>query len=139
MDTENFNAKKEILAGLVVSDEVLFDDLKKIVKQMSTVVKITAGGKIYFEAGRKLNNREKIFLYLAAAHFAEELKLRESGVVHITELENELGAKQTTLSAPIKALVDENIIFRVSGDEKGKYKICVPKIKEFVEGLIQRS
>ena len=101
--------------------EELFVDEKQLINQMEKIINLVKGKiQIYKESGEpllinseKYSNREKIFLIILGIFIANQSRVRDSSFLTLTSIGQILGGiPNTTLSAPVKDLVDKKIILR---------------------------
>ena len=124
------NGEKEILSKLVIEEGKLDkEELERLVSFLKDYVFIEdKTGKVGLKNPNKLSNANKITLYLSGVYCAFRLDLRDKNEASLLELTNTLNIKRTTLSAPLKRLVDSRAIRRTSG----KYNMTAYEIYNLI-------
>jgi DNA-binding transcriptional ArsR family regulator len=113
--------KRKILKEIMTSDEDILIRLKKLVESSKSFLKVEEkSGKVIISSDFKFDNSEKIFLLLLGKFFAMHYGILKDYSVTFGDIRSELGIKRTTLSAPIKTLVDNGLIER---PKENTYKI----------------
>lgn len=82
---------------------------------------------------QKLSNNDKVLFYLIGVYISHELGLRDKNKADLSELSKELGIIQTTLSAPVKTLLDKGIIRRDESVKPSEYFVTSIEIRKFIE------
>ena len=114
--------EKKILSELLVSETDIVKDLARLVskaKDVFTIEKST--GKIFFKNFGKLNDRQRISALLIGRYFAVKLDIIEDNSLGVSEIAELLGRPKTTLSGPLKDLLVEGYIEKLSNR---KYRIA---------------
>ena len=134
MDGEKFEKKKgEILKELFLSKEDTLQELRAIVdlsKKYFRTDKET--GRMIFNNDITVGNKEKICLLLISKYLAKEGGVIKSSSMKLRDICNELKIIKTTLSNPLKILIDKGIIEK---NENKEYYVPYYKIKSFFESL----
>lgn len=128
------NKRKEILKGLLVTEQDTLERFEELVKKSTALFKINGkDGGVIFEID-VLTNAEKISLYLIGQYFANELSIVNSYKRNSGEISKDLAIKATTLSAPLGQLALSNFITT----EGSEYFINHYKINEILDSLISK-
>ena len=120
--------ESEIISKLYVKEDDVLKQTEQIIAALQPHVGIEPISKKIVIKNENLVNRDKIGCYLVAKYFMKKQGLVSDSSADIQELEKELGIVKTTLSAPLKQLVDDRFLDR----ENGKYAFKFHKITEFV-------
>lgn len=133
---ENTNLdKKEIISKLFIKEEDELQTLNELVLVLAKFIAVDPKSKKVIYKRMDLANPDRIALYLCAMYFLKQDGVIESETVNLEELSKSLAVPKTTMSAPIKRLIDESIIERT---EQGVYKIPYYRIKTLVESLTKK-
>ena len=119
------------MSELLVSETDIVKDLARLVskaKDVFTIEKST--GKIFFKNFGKLNDRQRISALLIGRYFAVKLDIIEDSSLGVSEIAELLGRPKITLSGPLKDLLVEGYIEKLSNR---KYRIAYNRIKEVFE------
>ena len=119
------------MSELLVSETDIVKDLARLVskaKDVFTIEKST--GKIFFKNFGKLNDRQRISALLIGRYFAVKLDIIEDSSLGVSEIAELLGRPKTTISGPLKDLLVEGYIEKLSNR---KYRIAYNRIKEVFE------
>lgn len=135
---ENINnpkSNKEILKGLVISEEDTRAQLEELVTKTKRLFQIDEKSKkIVFSQEFRLTNSEKILLYLIGKYFSKELNLIQDDKFKIGDISNDLADKVTTLSRPLGEACSKGL-----ADKKGEfYYINHYRIREIVDSITKK-
>lgn len=126
--------EKEILRDLVVSEEDIIKNLVELVKKTKNIFAIEdKTGKIIFKNFSDLKNHEKICAILIGKYFAKKLEFIKDECMSISEISNELKIPQTTLSAPLKKVVDKGYVLK----DDTKYATNHHRIEESINDYFE--
>lgn len=113
---EQKNTIKEKAKELFVDESQMKDQIEKIIELVGGKIKIyERTGEPFLLEPEKYSNREKIFLVIVGFFISNESGVIDSPQTDINSLGKILGGiPNTTLSAPLKNLVDMKVILRVN-------------------------
>lgn len=115
--------EKEVLAELLYNEE---KELRSLVRGVKQLFEIGKDGKPVWQIDfSECTVKEKIALVLSVAFFAKKLKKLEDDSFSVSELGKETGVIMTSLSKPLKKMVNNGWITK-SGQ---KYRITTRGIK----------
>lgn len=121
--------EKKILRDLVVGEEDVMKNLVELVKRTKNVILIEdRTGKIIFKNFSNLKNHEKICALLIGKYFAKKLEFVQDDCMSIAEIADELKIPQTTLSAPLKKVIDKGYVMK----DDAKYYVNYHRIEEMI-------
>jgi len=128
--------EKSILKELFIKEEDIIERLRNLVnlsKGLFSIVEET--GEIFINEPAKLNNSDKIFLFLLGSYFAFKYGIKSKGPqMSPSELANKLSVPITTIPAPMKKLLQEKLAIKT---EKGSYQINFDNYKKIKDALIE--
>jgi CRP-like cAMP-binding protein len=106
-------AKKKILKEIITSEEATLLALKRLVESAKLFLKVEEKtGRVIISPNFKFTNADKIFLILLGKYFAKHYEILKDFTVTLSDISMEIGIKRTTLSAPLKRLVDDDVVSR---------------------------
>jgi len=128
--------KKEILKGLLLTEEDTLAKLKTLIDKAKTIIKIDEkSDKVIIAPEFKFSNQEKILLFLIGRYFSKELGICDNERLDLKGLENATGIKRTTLSKPLGELVYSGYIGQ---DNEKRYYIYHYKIEGIINILYDK-
>lgn len=135
----NKNKEKEIIAPLIIEEKEELKRLKTLVALSKNLLQITkeSGTVIIIKDG--LSNREWIFLYILGVFLSFKAGLRDKETVSLKELYKKTGIPTTTLSSPLKRLLDIKVIKRVSSGDYGIYHHDLLRTKKILINIDRSS
>ena len=138
MQAENdVNKKKDILKKIFLKEEDFLNELESLVdlsKRFFMIEKET--GRIVFKDKLNIPNKDKICCLLVGRYFAREFGIISSEGIFIRDLSDFLMIQKTTLSGPLRELINGGIVRK---NEEGEYSILYHQIKPFLEKLNNKS
>ena len=125
--------EKEVLSKLLVDEKTYLTNLDAIVDSVKAVFVIEhPSGRVIFKNFGEMNDNQRLLALLLGKYFAGRLGLIEADTLGITEIATELGRPKTSLSGPIKELVDDQLVVKTP---ERKYKIAYHQMDE-ITGII---
>jgi hypothetical protein len=121
---------KEYLKDERFIDETHKKKLLSLTKDFIAIGNTT--GKIFLTNSEKMSNSEKALFYLIGVYIAHVLGLRDKNKADLSELSNELNIVKTTLSAPIKNLLDSKMIRRDDSVDPSDYYVTSVEVQRFI-------
>ena len=132
---EQNNNEKDIISKLFVSNENITERLQSLVELCHGLFNIVQEtGEVFLEDASFLNNNEKILLYMTGTYFSWKSHLKKDNGMSISELANRLGVPITTISAPLKKLIEDHLISKKS---IGSYEIRFENYKILRDALVE--
>jgi hypothetical protein len=132
---EQKNIIKEKAKELFVDESQMKNQVEKIIELVKGKIKIyEKTGEPFLLEPEKYSNREKIFLVIVGFFISNESGVIDSPLTDINSIGEILGGiPNTTLSAPLKNLVDMKIILRINSNyqlNKQNYLRVVQMLEE---------
>ena len=134
--TDNVNqdvsgmSEEDILSKLVVSEEDVLKKLNELVDKAKVVFNIEKPtGVVLFQSNENLTILQKITALLVGKYFATRLHFIEDYSMTVTEISTELDLPRTSLSGPLKTLLNKKYTVQL---ENKKYKINYIKIEQVI-------
>jgi hypothetical protein len=128
-----YDKKKEILKDLILREEDVLAQLQRIAKLAKPFLRIEEStGRVVLSSDYQFTNPERIFLFLLGKYFAYHSDITKETTTSISNISDGIGVVVTTLSAPLKRLVDSQIVER---PEKDTYRINPHKIESSLEDI----
>lgn len=130
-------SKEEILRQIISKEEDVLAKLNTLVQLAKAFVRIDENtGRIDFVSENcTLTNYEKIFLALVGKYFARQSGILEDDFVGISDLSDDLGVPVTTLSKPLRRLVQNRIVDK---PEKNRYRVNPHRVEARLRELTQK-
>lgn len=107
------NKKKEILKEIITDEETVLLRLRKLVDSAKPFLKVEEkSGLVVISPEFSFANSDRIFLLLLGKYFAMNYGILKDYTVTLGDIGAELGIKRTTLTSPLKTLIDNGIVER---------------------------
>ena len=114
------------------------DTLKELESQISRATEIfrieKPSGKIIFQNFGELSDTQRISALLMGKFFAKKAGLEVNDSVGVGEISKGLGRPMTTLSGPLKELVNKGFVERLLDR---KYRIAYHRISEILDKILK--
>jgi len=128
--------ERKILKKLVVNKGDIIKNLANQVEQVRQVLQIEdPGARIIFPNFGGLNDQQRVAALLLGKYFASRLELIADAALGISEIAQELGRPKTSLSGPVKDLVDDGFVEKLP---IRKYVIAYNRIVDIVPFLLKK-
>jgi hypothetical protein len=125
--TTEYEKKKEILKDLILREEDVLAQLRRIATLAKPFLRIEEKtGRVVLSQDFQFTNTEKIFLFLLGKYLAFHSSIVKGTTVSMSDISDGVSVVVTTLSAPLKRLVDDHTIER---PEKDTYRVNPHKIE----------
>ncbi len=129
--------EKKVLKKLVVSKGDIIKNLANQVEQVRQVFQIEdPGGRIVFQNFGNLNDQQRVAALLLGKYFASRLELISDGSLGISEIAQELGRPKTSLSGPVKELMDIGFVEKLP---VRKYTVAYNRIGDVIPFLLKKK
>lgn len=130
------NNTRENLQKLFIEEVDILKD-EKLVDSASKVFLIErSSGKIIFRDFKHLTDKQRIAVLLAGKYFAAKSGTIESHTTSIGNMANELGRPSTSLSGPLRQLVNEGLVEAL---KDRTYSIVPHRVSEILEGILSST
>lgn len=131
-----YEKKKEILKDLILREEDVLAQLQRIVKLAKPFLRIEEKtGRVVLSDDFQFANSEKTFLFLLGKYLAFHSGITKETIANMSALSDGIAVVRTTLSAPLKRLLDSHIVER---PEKDTYRINPHKIESTLQDIRQK-
>ena len=131
--SNEYEKKREILKDLILREEDVLAQLQRIATLAKPFLRIEEStGRVVLSDGFQFANTEKIFVFLLGKYLAFHSGITKETTVSISDISDGVGVVITTLSAPIKRLVDDHIAER---PEKDTYRVNPHKIESNLQNM----
>lgn len=125
--------ENEILKKLVVEEKDSIKEMEKLVEEAARFFKIEKpSGRIMFQNFGALTDQQRISIIMLGKYFASKLKIIDNPMLSISDISKELGRPMTTLSRPMKELIDRGLIEKLPGR---KYRVAYHRINEILANI----
>lgn len=125
--------ENEILKKLVVKEKDTIKEMEKLVEEAARFFKIEKpSGRIMFQNFGALTDQQRISIIMLGKYFASKLKIIDNPMLSISDISKELGRPMTTLSRPMKELIDRGFIEKLPGR---KYRVAYHRINEILANI----
>lgn len=125
--------ENEILKKLVVEEKDTIKEMEKLVEEAARFFKIEKpSGRIMFQNFGALTDQQRISIIMLGKYFASKLKIIDNPMLSISDISKELGRPMTTLSRPMKELIDRGFIEKLPGR---KYRVAYHRINEILANI----
>jgi hypothetical protein len=129
--------EKKILKKLVVNKGDIIKNLANQVELVKQVFQIEdPGARIIFPNFGGLTDQQRVAALLLGKYFACRLELLPDAALGISEIAQELGRPKTSLSGPVKELVDDGFVERLP---IRKYMVAYNRIVDIVPFLLKKK
>lgn len=132
---EQNNDEKTIISKLFISRERIVERLNSLVDlSHGSISIIEETGEIYLENPSKLNNTERIFLFLLGTYLAYKSELKDTPYITLSEIASKLSVPNTTIPAPMSNLLKKKVVLK---SEKGSYYLNYDNYRKIKEILLE--
>lgn len=137
VDTESeYEKKKDILEEIILKEEDVLAQLKRLVKLAKPFLKIDGNtGRVVISENFSLTHPEKLFLALVGKYFGRHYGILEDEVIGVGNLSDDLGVPITTLSGPLGRLVESHLVDKLG---KNTYRVNPYKIEVTLQELARK-
>jgi hypothetical protein len=124
----------DVLKKLFIDETDTLKELEKLVDSASKVFRIERpSGRVVFRDFKNLTDKQRIAAYLSAKYFATKSQIITNYDFGIGDIAKELGRPATSLSGPIRQLVDEGFVESLPDK---KYSIVYHRLTEVFETIL---
>jgi hypothetical protein len=130
---DEYEKKREILKDLILREEDVLAQLQRIATLAKPFLRIEGStGRVVLSDDFQFANSEKVFLFLLGKYLAFHSGIINETTVTMSDISDGVGVVMTTLSAPIKRLIDDHTVER---PEKDTYRVNPHKIESTLQNM----